>query len=152
MWYYEAAAMATLSSAIKKPPKTEIPKGLVHYLSIELIRLDVQFTRSPAISPTHVVACGEVTSCAAGHQEVSRCSTKDGSQGMCITFASERKLWNKAEPTPEKPRGDINRNPKQVTGVSVAPKRTCVGQKLLKKIIINDINHFYDVREVCYLL
>ena len=62
---------------------------------------------------TSADACGEVTGCNAGHQEVGRCSTRGGSQGMYITFASAKQV-NKAESTLAlKTRGDITRNPKQ---------------------------------------
>ena len=49
-------------------------------------------------SPTCADAYGEVTNCNANFQEVSKCSTRGGSWGMCITFASEKQA-NKAEPT-----------------------------------------------------
>ena len=49
-------------------------------------------------------------SCNAGCHEVSRCSTRDGSQGMYFTFAATK--TNKAEPTLAlKPRGNLTRNP-----------------------------------------
>ena len=37
-------------------------------------------------TPTSADACGEVTSCHAGHQEVCRCSTRGWFQGMNICF------------------------------------------------------------------
>ena len=43
-------------------------------------------------------ACGEVTGCDSGHQEVVKCSTRGGPQGMYIMFTSTKQL-NKAEPT-----------------------------------------------------
>ena len=59
-------------------------------------------------SPTSTDACGEVTGCAACCQEVSRCNTRGGSQGMYITFASTK--GNKAEVTLAlKPTGDVTR-------------------------------------------
>ena len=39
-------------------------------------------------SLTSADACGEVTSCAGNHQEVSMCSTGGGSHGKYITFTS----------------------------------------------------------------
>ena len=47
--------------------------------------------------PTSTDACGEVTGCAAGHQEVSMCSTRGGSQGTYNISISAKKS-NKAEP------------------------------------------------------
>ena len=59
------------------------------------------------------------------------CSTTGRSQGMYITFASEKKV-NKAEPSLAlKPRGEVTRNPKQ--GYQWRPKKTCVSRKLKKK-------------------
>ena len=43
-------------------------------------------------TPTSADACGEVTSCDAGCQEVGRCSTRGGFQGMYITFASAKQV------------------------------------------------------------
>ena len=72
-------------------------------------------------SPTSADACEEATGYDAGHQEVSMCSTRGGSQGMYITFASAKKV-NKAEPTLAlNPRGDITRNQKQ--GYQWPPKK-----------------------------
>ena len=63
-------------------------------------------------TPTSADACGEESSCNAGHQEVGRCSAKGEFQGMYITFASTKA--NKAEPTMAlKPREDVTRNLKQ---------------------------------------
>ena len=66
----------------------------------------------------------------AGHQEVSMCSTRSGSWGMYITFASTMRirqnplwLWNPEETSPEI----------QNRGVSGPQKDMCVRQKLLKK-------------------
>ena len=92
-------------------------------------RCDHLFKSEPG--PTSADACGEVTGCVPGRQEVGKCSTRDESWGMYITFASA-KIANKAEPTLAlKPRGDVTRNPKQ--GYQWPQKRTCVRQKLLKK-------------------
>ena len=78
---------------------------------------------------------GEVTGCEASCQEVSRCSTRGGSQGIYITFASAK--VNKAEPTLVlKPIGEVTRNPKQD---SSGPKKGHVyvsAKKLLKKHLI----------------
>ena len=62
----------------------------------------------------------------ASRQEVGKCSTRGGSQGTYITFASAMRI---RQPTLAlKPRGDVTRNPKQ------GPQnRTCVHQKLKKK-------------------
>ena len=68
---------------------------------------DCPFESKP--SPTSADAYGEVTGCAAGHQEIGTCSTRDGSQGMYITFTSTKKsirqnplwLWNPKEMSPE---------------------------------------------------
>ena len=63
--------------------------------------------------------------------QVGKCSTRGGSRGMYITFASAKNAI-KAEPTVAlKPGGDVTRNPKQ--GYSGLKKRTCVRQKLKKK-------------------
>ena len=72
----------------------------------------------------------------AGHQEVSRCSTRGESQGMCNITHMPPPSANKAEPTLAlKPREDVTRSPKQ--GVSGPTKRTHVLQKFkLKKIKI----------------
>ena len=76
----------------------------VNYLKLS----DFPFESEPTL--TSADAYREVTNCNAGHQE---CSTKDGSQGMHITFTSAKEA-NKAEPTLAlKPRGDVTRNPKQ---------------------------------------
>ena len=65
-----------------------------------------------------------------GHQEVGKCSTRGGSWGTYITFASTMLI---RQPTLAlKPRGDVIRNPKQ--GYQWPQKWTCVHQKLLKKI------------------
>ena len=56
--------------------------------------------------------CGEVNSRHAGHQEVGRCSTRGGSQGMHITFTSAKQV-NKAESTLALKPLDVARNPKQ---------------------------------------
>ena len=50
----------------------------------------------------------------AGHQEVSRCSTRGESQGTCNVTHTPLPSANKAEPTLAlKPRGDVTRSPKQ---------------------------------------
>ena len=65
----------------------------------------------------------------AGRQEVGKCSTKGGSRGMYITFASAMRI---RQPTLTlhvwKPRGEVTRNSKQ--GYQWPQKRTCVHQKL----------------------
>ena len=67
----------------------------------------------------------------ADRHEVGKCSTRGGSQGMYITFASAMRI---RQPTLAlKPRGDVTRNPKQ--GYQWPQKRTCVRQKLKKKKI-----------------
>ena len=48
--------------------------------------------------PNSADACGEVTGCNAGCQEVNTCSTRGGYQGMCITFTFAKKV-NKTELT-----------------------------------------------------
>ena len=64
----------------------------------------------------------------AGRQEVGKCSTRGGSQGMYITFTSAMRI---RQPTLAlKPRGDVTRNPKQ--GYQWPQKRTCVRQKIFK--------------------
>ena len=82
--------------------------------------------------------CREVTGHHAGHQEVVRCSTRGGSWGMYITFASTKE--NKVEPTLAlKHRGDITKNPKQGTSgpkighvyVSANNRRSKEVQKIL---------------------
>ena len=67
----------------------------------------------------------------AGHQEVGKCSTRGGSRGTYITFASAMQI---RQPTLAlKPRGDVTRNPKQ--GYQWPQNRTCecVRHKNLKK-------------------
>ena len=65
-----------------------------------------------------------------GRQEVGKCSTRGGSRGMYVTFASAQ-IANKAEPTPVlNPRGDVTKNPKQ--GYQWPQKRTCVSAKNVK--------------------
>ena len=61
------------------------------------------------------------------------CSTRGGSQGTYITFASAMRI---RQPTlPLKPRGDVTRNPKQ--GYQWPQNRTHVSaKKLLKKKIL----------------
>ena len=76
-----------------------------------------------ARSLTSTDACWEVTGCDASCQEVGRCSTRGGSQGMY--YIHLHKKANKAEPTLAlKPRGDLTRNPKQ--WYQWPQKRTCV--------------------------
>ena len=41
-------------------------------------------------TPTSADACGEMTGCDASCQEIGRCSTRDGSREMYITFASTK--------------------------------------------------------------
>ena len=65
--------------------------------------------------------CGEVISCHAGHQEVSRCHTRGESQGTYITYVSA-KCEYRLPTLALKPRGDITRSPKQ--GISGPTKRT----------------------------
>ena len=66
----------------------------------------------------------------ASHQEVGICSTRGGSQGTYITFASAMRI---RQPTLTlKPRGDVTRNPKQ--GYQWPRNRTHVSaKKTLKK-------------------
>ena len=72
---------------------------------------DCPFVCEP--SPTSADAGGEATGCNAGCQEVSRCSTRGGSQGMYITFASSK--MNKVEPTLAlKPRGNNHKKPHSI--------------------------------------
>ena len=59
-----------------------------------------------SILPLLKHACGEETSCHAGHQEVSRCCTRDESQGMYIMYTYTKALALK-------PRKDITKSPKQ---------------------------------------
>ena len=64
-------------------------------------------------------------------KRLATCSTRDGSQGTYITFASAMRI---RQPTLAlKPRGDVTRNPKQ--GYQWPQNRTCVcvRQKYLKK-------------------
>ena len=68
----------------------------------------------------------------ADRQEVGKCSTRAESWGMYITFASAKKIANKAEPTLAlKPRGDVTRNPKQ--GYQWPQKKGHVSAKNFKK-------------------
>ena len=63
------------------------------------------------------------------------CSTRVGSWGMYITFASAKKNIYKAEPTLAlKPEEDVTKNPKQ--GYQWPWKRTCVRQKLKVKVSV----------------
>ena len=65
----------------------------------------------------------------AGRLEVGKCSSRGGSRGMYITFASAMRI---RQPTLAlKPRGDVTKNPKQ--GCQWPQKWTCIRQKLLKK-------------------
>ena len=73
-------------------------------------------------------------------------STRGGSRGTYITFASAMRL---RQPTLAlKPRGDVTRNPKQ--GYQWPQKWTCVRQKLYKKRKKKD-GGSYELRE-CKLL
>ena len=83
--------------------------------------------------PSLADASGKVMSCDASCQEVGRCSTRIGSQGIYITFASTK--VNKAEPTLAlKPRGHITRNPKE--GYHWPQNRTCVCVHHIKKLLM----------------
>ena len=60
---------------------------------------------------TSATVCGDRTGSVSGRQEVGKCSTRGGSQGMYITFTSAMQI---RQPTLAlKPRGDVTRNPKQ---------------------------------------
>ena len=88
---------------------------------------DCPFKSEP--TPTSADACGEVTRCNAGCQEVSRYSTRGGSQGIYITFASAKQV-NKAEPTLAlKPRGEETSLEIQNRGTSGHRNRTHVSAK-----------------------
>ena len=67
-----------------------------YYSSCNALQLPSKYKSEP--SPTSADACGEVTGCTASCQEVSTCSTRGGSQGIYITFASTKQV-NKTEPT-----------------------------------------------------
>ena len=57
-------------------------------------RLTHRYSESMISNPGHLTSatvCGERTGGNAGHQEVSTCSTRGGSQGMYIIFASAKK-------------------------------------------------------------
>ena len=76
------------------------------------------------------------------------CSTRGGSQGTYITFASAMRI---RQPTLAlKPRGDITRNPKQ--GYQWPQNRTCVcvRQKYLKKKIFLKKCTFSEIHLWCY--
>ena len=73
--------------------------------------------------PLQKNACREASGNHAGCQEIDRCSTRGGSQGMYITFASTKA--NKAEPILDlKPRGDVTRNLRHL--YQWPQNRTCV--------------------------
>ena len=61
---------------------------------LKIVKYNKLNSRVTSIMVSHLViatsadACGEVTGCDAGCQEVGRC--KGGSQGMYITFASAK--------------------------------------------------------------
>ena len=87
---------------------------------------------NPRLIPTSAHAFGEVTRCHAGCEDVGRCSTRGGSQGMYITFASAKA--NNAKPTLAlKPRGDITRNSKQEYQWPKNRTHVCVRQTTLKE-------------------
>ena len=70
--------------------------------------------------------------CHAGCQEVSRCSTRGESQGMCDITYTPLLSSNKAEPTLAlKPRGDVTRSPKQ--GHQWPHKKDSCPPKIFKK-------------------
>ena len=87
------------------------------------------------ILPTSADACGEVTNCGAGRQEVGMCSIRGGSSGMYIVFASAEQV-NKAKCTLETTAEIQNRGtsgPKK-GHVNVPDKRT--KKKSIKCFII----------------
>ena len=95
-------------------------------------------------SPTSGDAWGEVTGCDAGNQEVSKCSTRGGSQGMHITFTSAKKwirqnplcLWN------------LEMSPEIQPGVPVAPKKDMCPPKTF--VLNYWINMAYNIHCLLY--
>ena len=68
----------------------------------------------------------------AGRQEISRCSTRGESLGMCNATRTPPPSVNKAEPTLAlKPRGDVTRSPKQ--GYQWPHKKGLMSSKNFKK-------------------
>ena len=117
---------ASLSFAVRKPQDNSallyirpFQVSLSHVVCpclAQLVeRLTHRYSESTSSNPSNLncaTVCGDRAGGMAICQEVSVCSTRGGSQGMYITFASAKA--NKAEPTLAlKPKGDITRNPKQ---------------------------------------
>ena len=77
-------------------------------------RLTHRYSESTSLNPgnlTSATVCGDRTGGNAGHQEISNCSTRGGSQGINIMFTSAMRI---RQPTLAlKPRRDITKNPKQ---------------------------------------
>ena len=71
-----------------------LQKRTIYSSSIRFKNLPLNRVADTMVAPSSSVrvigACGEVNSCDAGCQEVSRCSTRSGFQGMNITFASTK--------------------------------------------------------------
>ena len=101
-------------------------------LTIKRPEQSCSIIRYPEPIFTSAHARGEMTGCRAGCQEVDRCSTRGGSQGLYTTFASTKAY--KADPSLAlKPRGDITRNPKQRYQGTQNKTHVCVHQKLFLK-------------------
>ena len=73
---------------IRTNPDREIPNVLLEWLG--RWHNGSTFVFCSGDCPTFADACGEVTSCSVSHQEAGTCSTRGGSQGMYITFASRK--------------------------------------------------------------
>ena len=86
---------------------------------------------SESTSPLLATVCVDRTGSCAGCQDIGRCSTRSGSQGMYIMFASAMQIRQPSLTL--KPRGDVTRNPKQ--GYQWPQNRTHVSAKnFLKKV------------------
>ena len=82
--------------------------------SVERSLMEREVSRSTPTNAFAGTVCGrDRLGSHAGHQEVSRCSTRGEFQGMCNITRTPLPSVNKAEPTLAlKPRGDVTRSPK----------------------------------------
>ena len=125
---YRIVTIRTLSTQlIISIPRTQriVGPGLAQLVE----RLAHRYSESTSSNPSNLTSatvCGDRDWLCAGCQEVSKCSTRGGSWGMYIMFASAMQI---RQPTLAlKPRGDVTGNQKQ--GYQWPQKWTCVHQKI----------------------
>ena len=104
--------------------QAEVGPGLAQLVE----RLAHRYSESMSSNPNSLTSAavrGDRTGCMPAAKRFGKCSSRGGSQGMYIMFASAMRT---RQPTLAlKPRGDVTRNPKQ--GYQWPQKRTCVRPK-----------------------